>query len=565
MYAWYEGAEICYAYLADVSAVDGDECAPDFASSRWFSRGWTLQELLAPDRVIFYDSQWIDLGDKISLATELRQATGIPAAFLRKERSILTASIAQRMSWAAKRETTREEDIAYCLMGLFGVNMPMLYGEGPRAFIRLQEEIMKGSDDKSLFAWIGDARRAINLCGLLAESPWDFRASGSIVRFEVHSEAVQYPGMKPSPYSVTNRGLNISFLMGLSDDGEFVALLECGDEDDAFYLAIILVRTGESPEHFARAQSHRFVVMNDYCPGKNAWHSIYVRQNPGNAVVLSKPYHLVGFSAVGIDDNEDRHTLRTGQRAEYPCRCDGHKHPNPSWRHDEAVLVAKRRGDASTMVLSMHPDGSRAIVVLIGCDDRWRLAFDIEQLGSSSAEEQEDPAYTSDGPYCELERIWQRSKSTFKPHPPSVRMTKLDRWDIRVVVYYAMKMDDVILFRVQWHLKEGQPRGVRKSEQSIEHRHPQEEARPQDHRQPKESIQSARQSSDDTSQDATLLGQPLQSNILIVDQSQRDANGSIIKPGLIHRAGRSFRGALKSPQLLAKRSSGSKAAESMLL
>lgn len=573
MYAWYEGAEICYAYLADVSAVDDGRHAPNFASSRWFSRGWTLQELLAPDRVVFYDSQWIDLGDKISLGTELRQATGIPAPFLRRERSILTASIAQRMSWAARRETTREEDIAYCLIVLFGVNMPMLYGEGSRAFIRLQEEIMKGSDDKTLFAWKGDIRRAINLCGLLAESPWDFRDSGSIVPFEIYSAGAQLSSMKQSPYSVTNRGLNIGFHMDVLNDEDvpsFVALLECAKEEDAYYLAIVLVPTGESPQHFARARSHEFVVLNDYFIGKDTWRDIYVRQSPGNAVAVNKPYHRVRFEGVDFDYNGYRHTWRLGNAVEYGCHCNGRNHPKPSWRCDEAVLVAKKRGAVSMLALSLHPDGGHAIVVLIGCDYKWRLAFDVEQLGSSSAEDEEYWAGRSDRPSCELERIWQRAASTFTPHPPSVRMAQLDRWDIEVAVYYGINVDDVIHFRIQWRLKEGQPRGVSKSEEPVGDNHStrrrqQEDGMSERSPEPKESMQSARQIDDETSPDTTHAGRSTNSGAVLAVQVQRDADSGIVRPSLMHRAGRSFRGVLKSPQLLSKRSSGTKAAGAMLL
>src|SRR6185295_2773072 len=93
-----------------------------------------------------------DLGTKATLQDELLKITRIPINVL-LENELEAASVAQKMSWAAQRETTKVEDGAYCLMGIFGVNMPLLYGEGERAFIRLQEEIMRVSDDHSLFAW----------------------------------------------------------------------------------------------------------------------------------------------------------------------------------------------------------------------------------------------------------------------------------------------------------------------------------------------------------------------------------------------------------------------------
>src|SRR5579871_6642511 len=159
MYRWYQESGVCYAYLADVpsNAVDRQTMAisPEFSKSRWFTRGWTLQELIAPSTVIFLDQEWQEMGTKSSLQWMISEVTSIPTNILLGG-DLESASVAQRMSWASKRETTRVEDLAYCLMGIFGVNMPMLYGEGERAFIRLQEEIMKVSDDHSLFAWKSD-------------------------------------------------------------------------------------------------------------------------------------------------------------------------------------------------------------------------------------------------------------------------------------------------------------------------------------------------------------------------------------------------------------------------
>jgi hypothetical protein len=146
MFRWYREATVCYAYLTDVTEVSQIE------NSRWFTRGWTLQELVAPATVRFYTLDWRYLGSKISLQSDIRRITGIYAKILTTG-ELDSVSIARRMSWAAKRQTTRIEDRAYSLMGIFDVNMPLLYGEGKKAFARLQEAIMKTSDDQSLFAW----------------------------------------------------------------------------------------------------------------------------------------------------------------------------------------------------------------------------------------------------------------------------------------------------------------------------------------------------------------------------------------------------------------------------
>ena len=160
MFQYYALSGVCYAFLRDVLSLDDAETSPkwkirmsEFGKSRWHERGWTLQELVAPKFVMFVSSDWTVLGDKFTLAETLTHITRIPKAVLRLEQDLASVSIADRMTWASRRKTTRAEDEAYCLMGIFGVNMPTLYGEGSNAFYRLQEEIMKTSTDASLFAW----------------------------------------------------------------------------------------------------------------------------------------------------------------------------------------------------------------------------------------------------------------------------------------------------------------------------------------------------------------------------------------------------------------------------
>ena len=146
--------QVCYVYLSDVpTGCDVGAAHSPFRRSRWHHRGWTLQELLAPEVVIFLSQDWDTLSTKAELAEVISQVTRIPVSVLTFERDIADVSIAQRMSWAGHRKTTREEDQAYCLLGIFGISMPTLYGEGRKAFYRLQEELMKKSTDTSLFAW----------------------------------------------------------------------------------------------------------------------------------------------------------------------------------------------------------------------------------------------------------------------------------------------------------------------------------------------------------------------------------------------------------------------------
>lgn len=172
LYRWYQDAHVCYAFLADV------DWPTELASSRWFERGFTLQELIAPSTVVFYSRSWIELGKKESTKSQISDRTHIPIGVLSGTDSVEDASVAQRMSWASSRKTSRLEDEAYCLMGIFGINMPLLYWEGKAAFLRLQEEIMKVSDDYSIFCWKSEHP---GRGGILADSANAFSDSRDVV------------------------------------------------------------------------------------------------------------------------------------------------------------------------------------------------------------------------------------------------------------------------------------------------------------------------------------------------------------------------------------------------
>ncbi|KAB5522855.1 heterokaryon incompatibility protein-domain-containing protein, partial [Coniochaeta sp. 2T2.1] len=155
MFKWYAEAEVCYVYLSDVP--DDDDIRhrhSQFRRSRWFDRGWTLQELLAPKEVHFYSKGWKLLGTKAELSDAIEEITGIPSdALVGGDCRVPARSIAEVFSWASRRETTLEEDLAYCLLGLLDINMTLIYGEGFRAFIRVQEELLRTYEDESIFAW----------------------------------------------------------------------------------------------------------------------------------------------------------------------------------------------------------------------------------------------------------------------------------------------------------------------------------------------------------------------------------------------------------------------------
>ncbi|OCK73797.1 HET-domain-containing protein, partial [Lepidopterella palustris CBS 459.81] len=202
MYRWYNASAVCYAYLADVQESRSPS-HPDsaFRRSRWFTRGWTLQELLAPAKLLFFDAKWKYISSKSDLAETIHSITGIKPIYLTTYRNYSTISIAQRMSWASRRTTTRKEDMAYCLLGIFEVNMPLLYGEGEKAFLRLQEEIIKESTDQTILAWGYGMRTDTKLNSILAPSPAYFINCGELVPAKIS-------GPIPS-FQMTNKGLHI--------------------------------------------------------------------------------------------------------------------------------------------------------------------------------------------------------------------------------------------------------------------------------------------------------------------------------------------------------------------
>jgi ankyrin repeat protein len=250
MYRWYEEAELCYAFLADVP--QGTGAGDEFKNSKWFTRGWTLQELIAPSTVIFFDSEWQRVGDKSDLQKPISKITGIPGNFLLGD-DLGYASIAQRMSWAAQRKTTRIEDLAYCLMGIFGIYMPMLYGEGERAFIRLQEEIMRITDDHSLFAW----RWTEDHGGILATSPAAFAKSGNII-------PTNSSNVISSPLTLSSRGIRLSLRFKTNENqGSGLAILDCteGTENNK-RLAIHLRDVFLTKQDFTREQSSKLELID---------------------------------------------------------------------------------------------------------------------------------------------------------------------------------------------------------------------------------------------------------------------------------------------------------------
>ena len=217
MFGWYRNSQVCYAYLSDFepdlvwgTQEPSEHTRSQFANvlgqCRWFTRGWCLQELLAPKNVCFMNQQWKEIGNRGLLSQLISNITGIPRTALTTppRNTVSSFPIAVRISWISKRETTRVEDMSYSLLGILGVNMPTIYGEGHAAFTRLQSEIIRKDNDLSLFAFTGDQ----NTCGfesMLAKSPRAFNVSPSAGPYS--KERYYLSGWLSAQYSLTNQGV----------------------------------------------------------------------------------------------------------------------------------------------------------------------------------------------------------------------------------------------------------------------------------------------------------------------------------------------------------------------
>ncbi|RDX41407.1 HET-domain-containing protein [Lentinus brumalis] len=276
MYAWYGEAKVCYAYLSDVKDCEEDptDAESSFRRSRWFRRGWTLQELISPRSLDFFAENWESLGTKVSLADVLQKVTLIDRKVLLHDTLLEKVSIARRMSWAAQRDTTRAEDRAYSLMGIFNVNMPTMYGEGQRAFTRLQLEILRQSSDQSIFAWgtihdhdnfvkhepffTSSLERPSERRSLLASSPDMFLHSADVEPIPLNSFVDTFKQRIPVlEYYPTNYGIRIHLpLITKRGTPNCFALLAC--RDGTHGIGLLLRRMDTTPLlDFASSRNNR--------------------------------------------------------------------------------------------------------------------------------------------------------------------------------------------------------------------------------------------------------------------------------------------------------------------
>jgi len=283
MYRWYVESGVCYVYMNDVHASSGDhpDFEPEFKNSLWFTRCWTLQELLAPVELRFYNSTWKPLAvQQDAILNLINETTLIHVDAVYKRKQLWEFSIAERMSWASRRHATRVEDVAYSLLGIFDCNLPMLYGEGAKAFERLQEEIIRTNSDESIFAWHNDHVPSTASPGLLATSPAQFvtcrgiraspmkeqyqsflkglfqdeeEVSEILDLYEKLRSMVKHFSGSLQGYVLTNQGLTAEVLLSKLDDIHYIVFLDVantleGDFDTfiGLYLASI---TSNSPNY----------------------------------------------------------------------------------------------------------------------------------------------------------------------------------------------------------------------------------------------------------------------------------------------------------------------------
>ena len=232
----------------------------------------TLQELIASPNVVFCDQGWYQFGSKTKMAKKIERITGIPRAVLLDESASMRCCVAQKMAWAANRKTTRIEDRAYSLLGLFRINMPLLYGKGARAFQRLQLAILQKYPDESIFAWtplVNDPH-----C-VLASSPDDFEDCTRIIPDDARSQPSRYQldtnPRRENPPRVTSWGIEIRANARRLEPRKLVFEF---DQVQRFLWAltltiawngriqelpctIILVRSGPAPYNYQRYECYR--------------------------------------------------------------------------------------------------------------------------------------------------------------------------------------------------------------------------------------------------------------------------------------------------------------------
>lgn len=343
MFRWYKDAAVCFAYLVDLPVGPRKDLWHTLSLCRWFTRGWTLQELVAPKTVEFYDEAWNLRGDKHELSELLSAITRIDEDVLRDSSLLRNIPVARRMSWASRRQCTRVEDVAYSLFGVFDIHMPLIYGEGDKAFIRLQEAIAHDSTDLSLFAWtsLDNSYPRQALHGLFARSPADFRDCDRLLR-------ILSPVTPTEEYSITNKGIRLTARVngGESPDGEkdFLLNLDCLDssrqQPDGMH-SIVFIRLVRTPHGFVRHWAGLPVLVSAAAVQASTPQTVYVPktitppQSRDLAMRLCQRFHVDATNRTGFALSYTRqYPLHLWEPERRAFMTDGndrfHRHPAPA-------------------------------------------------------------------------------------------------------------------------------------------------------------------------------------------------------------------------------------------
>ncbi|PQE32266.1 HET domain-containing protein [Rutstroemia sp. NJR-2017a WRK4] len=286
---------LCYAYLNDVSSdEDPEDRNSSFRRSEWFTRGWTLQELIAPTSIVFFAKDWMDVGSKKSLANVVSDITNVERSVLLRM-VYLDISVAKRMSWAANRKTSRIEDRAYSLIGLFGVSLPIIYGEGERSFMRLQMEIIKTSNDQSIFAWEDSGRFSQQA---FAYSVDQFSGCSDYSSTPIGSYLQQPKDGTCNirmDYSLTNYGLCIRLpLYQAGYGGIFVACLSCVNSAGQSCYIYLQSSLNGLPNHYMKLTiAGKSVAYRETTShAVSSFHEIFIAQRDPSRLVMMSPINF---------------------------------------------------------------------------------------------------------------------------------------------------------------------------------------------------------------------------------------------------------------------------------
>lgn len=386
MFKWYAKSFRCYVYMPDVDPLDqGVDDGytstsrrtqdAQFEKSRWWTRGWTLQELLAPFEMHFFARDWSRIAElrrygkdqtvDLKIRLQILHATGINIGEWQ------SAGVAQRVSWAAKRQTTRVEDMAYCLLGLLGVNMPLLYGEGEAAFPRLLAEVIRKFPGHDVLAGgfglpIADIyppdEETVYSRPILPMTPDSYR--GCIRGLTSRRVPVRHP----AHYSLTNAGIYIGLpLIDLDKaTGHVLALLDCCRTGSARQVALLLAPDKDDIDEefqtrFELAVGHPPIEVDFNLHKRATSRWIYIRNTPRKG-------REVGYSPYSSLDFRDPMEFGFALHSVYPVETMRFHGGIDQTYYSRAVL--EPASQQRRVILLQHTDGRNIAIMKI--PEAWR-------------------------------------------------------------------------------------------------------------------------------------------------------------------------------------------------